>query len=62
MVYLCGSAVVKFKTYQMTNGRDFQRNYEYCDSRANETQMTEKYAAEMFKWHLLKKIGSWDVN
>ena len=29
MGYLCGSAVVKFKTYQMTNGRD-------------ETQMMEK--------------------
>ena len=38
MGYLCGSAVVKFK---------------YCDSRANETQMTGKYAVEMFKWHLL---------
>ena len=32
----------------------WQRNYEYCDSRANETQMTEKkHAAEMFKCHLL---------
>jgi hypothetical protein len=28
-----------------------QRNYEYCDSRANERQMAEKYAAEMLKWH-----------
>jgi len=36
----------------------WQRNYEYCDLRANETQMTEKYAAEMFKWHLLRMSKS----
>jgi len=40
------------KTQDLSNGK-WQINYEYCDSRANETQMTEKYAAEMFKWHLL---------
>ena len=45
MGYLCGSAVVKFKTYQMTNGRAI------LSSKRNTND--GKNAAEMFKWHLL---------
>jgi len=45
---LCGSAVVKFKTYQMSNGREIMNI-----ATREQTQMTEKYAAEMFTWHLL---------
>ena len=41
----------------------WQRNYEYCDLRANETQMTEKYIAENVKMASVDvKIGSRDVN
>ena len=49
MGYLCGSAVVKFKTYKMTNGREIMNIATHEQTK----QMTEKCAAEMFKWHLL---------
>ena len=47
---LSGSAVVKFKTYQMSNGREIMNI-----ATREQTQMTEKYAAGMFRptWHLL---------
>ena len=44
MGYSCGSAVVKFKTYQMTNGREIMNIVT-----REQTQMTENYAAEMLK-------------
>ena len=46
---LCGSAVVKYNFYDLSDDK-WQRNYEHCDSRANETQMAEKIpVAEMLK-------------
>ena len=48
MGYLCGSAVVKFKTYQMTNGREIMK----IASKRN-TNGEKKYAAEIFRWHLM---------
>ena len=50
MGYLCGSAVVKYETYPMTNGRKIMNIA--TREQINETQMTEKYAAEMFNWHI----------
>ena len=52
--------MVKFKTYQMTDGREIMN----IATRKQTKQMPngEKYAAEMLKWHQVDvKIGSRDA-